>query len=377
MRIIFFTPYYLPYISGITLYPARVFPFLPKRIKTTILTFKHHSDLVSSDTIDGVRVVRMPFLTRLSKGFISPQSLLFFWKELREHDMLLINLPSVEGLPAVLLAKCMRKKVIALFHCDITLNNNFVEKILTWLVRWVVIFQLRLSTRIITYTKDYVESLPYKKIFANKTVFCLPPIANETPDPTYSAHLTKLKKDAYWVGFVGRMAQEKGIEVAIEAMKKMPKNAVLVLVGPKGKQVAGEYAYYSSMLATLKKSYVKYELLPTLSGAKLASLYRSLDALVLPSINQTEAFGMVQAEAMLQGTPVVASNLPGVRTTINTIKAGKLVEKGDADALAHALREVMVHSWNREEIALKTKSVFSHAAVVRCMVQTIDTIAVS
>ena len=51
----------------------------------------------------------------------------------------------------------------------------------------------------------------------------------------------------------------------------------------------------------------------------MSSFYKSIDLLVLPSINQTEAFGMVQAEA-IAGTPVIAGNLPGVRIPIKLTK---------------------------------------------------------
>lgn len=374
MKVIFFTPYYLPYVSGITLYPARILPLLPKNILPTVLTFRHDPSLPLHETIHGIAVERMPFSFKISKGFISPQSLVIFWKRLRHSDVFMVNLPSVEGLPAVLLAKLMGKKVISLFHCDITLSQSFWERILSLLIRRIVVLQLRMSTQVIAYTKDYIESLPYKHVFKNKTMYYLPPIAENEIEPAYLDHLMSLKKDAYWVGFVGRIAREKGIEIAIEAMKKMPKTAVLVLVGPKGNEVAGEQAYYASILASLKKSRINYELLPTHQGGKLASVYRALDILLLPSINQTEAFGMVQAEAMLQGTPVIASDLPGVRATINATKAGLLVKSGDVNALADALIKVASSTWSRTKISQKTRSMFSNQEVVRRVSETLGTI---
>ncbi len=375
MKLLFFSPYYLPYVSGITMYPSRVLPDLPEKIHVTVLTFKHDSSLADQETIDGVRVVRMPFLTRLSKGFISPQSLLFFWRELKTHDVLLINLPSVEGLPAALLAKCMRKKVIVLFHCDITLKNNFLEKILSWLVRSVVIVQLWLSQRIIAYTKDYIESLPYAKIFATKTSYCLPPVAHESVDEAYFKQLKQLKKSAYWVGCVGRIAREKGIEYAIEAVRLMPKTATLVLVGPKGNEVAGEARYFARINDLLTRYKIPHLLLPTLRGAKLAALYRSLDILLLPSLNQTEAFGMVQAEAMLQGTPVVATNLPGVRATIKATGTGIVVEPKNAQALAYAIKSLLQQPLDRQVTAQKAAAIFSTPRAIQNMVQVIDTMA--
>jgi glycosyltransferase involved in cell wall biosynthesis len=374
MRITFFTPYYLPYISGLTLYPSRVLPLLPKKYTTTVLTFRHVSDLSSNEVVDGVAVKRMPYLFTVSKGFISPQSLFFFAKQVVRSDVLLVNLPSVEGLPAVLMAKLMGKKVISLFHCDITMNQSFWEKQLSLLIRKLVIIQLKMSHAILAYTQDYIASLSYASVFADKTIYSLPPVAHEIADHEYFSYLKSIKKNNYWIGFVGRIAREKGIEVAIEAMKKMPRTSVLVLVGPKGDEVAGESQYYEFIQSLLKKSGIKYLLLPTLRGEKLSSLYQALDVLILPSINQTEAFGMVQAEAMLQGTPVIASDLPGVRCTINKTQAGLLVETGSVTSLIQALQKVSLASWSRKEIKQKAQAIFSTTAVTARMIEAIGTI---
>jgi rhamnosyl/mannosyltransferase len=66
-----------------------------------------------------------------------------------------------------------------------------------------------------------------------------------------------------------------------------------------------------------------------------------MDLLVLPSIETSEAFGIVQVEAQLLSKPIVASDLPtGVTdVTINEM-TGLLVPPGDADALAAAIRRL-------------------------------------
>jgi glycosyltransferase involved in cell wall biosynthesis len=64
---------------------------------------------------------------------------------------------------------------------------------------------------------------------------------------------------------------------------------------------------------------------------------------VLPSINNTETFGMVQVEAALCGTPSVASALPGVRVVSAMTEMGVTVPPRDAHALAEALLEVLDH----------------------------------
>ena len=78
-----------------------------------------------------------------------------------------------------------------------------------------------------------------------------------------------------------------------------------------------------------------------------------MDLLVLPSIETTEAFGIVQVEAQLLSKPIVASDLPtGVTdVTINEM-TGLLVPPGDAGALAAAIRRLTTSrcrkSWVRQ-----------------------------
>lgn len=76
-----------------------------------------------------------------------------------------------------------------------------------------------------------------------------------------------------------------------------------------------------------------------LSPDQLATYYRACDVTVLPSINQTETFGFVQVESMLCGTPVVASDLPGV--PVRTTKMGWLTPVRDAASPARNIVEVI------------------------------------
>jgi glycosyltransferase involved in cell wall biosynthesis len=72
----------------------------------------------------------------------------------------------------------------------------------------------------------------------------------------------------------------------------------------------------------------------------MVSFYQNLDILVVPSLNSTESFGLVQIEAMINGTPCIASALPGVRQPVLRHGMGKVVPIGDAKALAAAVVEI-------------------------------------
>jgi len=61
----------------------------------------------------------------------------------------------------------------------------------------------------------------------------------------------------------------------------------------------------------------------------------------VPSLNSTESFGLVQVEAMLCGTPSIASNLPGVRVPPQSTGMGEVVPIGDSPALAKAIIRIL------------------------------------
>jgi glycosyltransferase involved in cell wall biosynthesis len=74
---------------------------------------------------------------------------------------------------------------------------------------------------------------------------------------------------------------------------------------------------------------------------EMAMFYPNINLLVLPSLNSTEAFGLVQIEAMMNGVPCVASDLPGVRQPVRKHKMGRIIPIGDSQALAEAVLEIL------------------------------------
>ena len=61
----------------------------------------------------------------------------------------------------------------------------------------------------------------------------------------------------------------------------------------------------------------------------------------MPSLNSTEAFGLVQVEAMSCGTPVIATDLPGVRVPVKMSGMGRIVPVADAGAIAKAILDIL------------------------------------
>jgi glycosyltransferase involved in cell wall biosynthesis len=147
------------------------------------------------------------------------------------------------------------------------------------------------------------------------------------------------------IGMVTRFAAEKGVEVLLEALptvlEKYP-NAQVLFAG-QYQNVMGEQSYAERLMPLIRKyeegGYWKF--LGNLSQLQLAAFYPNLDVLVVPSLNSTEAFGLVQVEAMMNGVPCVASALPGVRRPVQMHGMGKVTAIGDPYKLAEALLEIL------------------------------------
>lgn len=350
VRVLFFSPYYYPYISGITTYPSHLFKEMAKNFDITVLTFKHMNSLEENEMKDGYRIIRMPHLFKISKGFISPQSMSIYLREIRKTDLVMLNIPNAEGLFLALFAKLVHKPIISILHCVVKLHRNLFGQIIGVVLDTAMRVQLMLSSIVVAYTEDYVQNTWIRDIYLKrKDHFRLisPPVPYYEPDRTMHADLMKKKEGEVWIGFAGRVASEKGLDVLIDALhllhteKRLPQPLRLVIAGPYGTDVAGENDYYTHILHLLKTKYVTYTFLGSLSRGQLGAFYRSIDMLVLPSTNSTEAFGMVQIEAMHHGTPVIVSDLPGVRVPVQKTKMGRVIPPNDKDALAIAIADVL------------------------------------
>lgn len=362
MKILFFSTYYYPYISGLTVLPQRIFLQLSKKHHIKILTFQHNRRLSLTDNIDGTQIIRMPYWFKIFKGFVSPQSILFFLKEIRKTQLVIINIPNVGGLCLLILAKLMKKKVIGFFHCQLYFKNNILKKFIALVANLLIFVQFCFIDEVIAFSEDYVSSVIVGKIFKKKFHYFLPPIDKLAIDNIYLKKILARKKDQVYIGFVGRIAREKGLFKLVQAVKKLSSQYQLQLVfaGPFGDQVAGENTYYEQLLTLLNKENIAYSFFGELSREQLGAFYQAIDVLALPSINKTEAFGLVQAEAMLLGTPVVAGNLPGVRTSINLTGMGVIYSVEDKNGLANAIKTVIDHrtDYTNPRLIKKSHQVF-------------------
>lgn len=133
-----------------------------------------------------------------------------------------------------------------------------------------------------------------------------------------------------FVGGLDRAHYFKGLDVLLEALVQVP-GVRLAVVGEG--EMRPEYEARARAVAP-----GRVEFLGKVPLERLVELYGDASVTVLPSVSAGEAFGMVLIESMACATPVIASDLPGVRTVVLEGETGYLTPPGDPRALAERLR---------------------------------------
>jgi len=163
-------------------------------------------------------------------------------------------------------------------------------------------------------------------------------------DPAKAKDLLELPPDPMLL-YVGRLQPIKGLDTLLEAMTMVPEPARLLIVG--GERDARESAHGAALRGSLAALGLdrRVHFLSAQPQRRLRLFYAAADATVVPS--HYESFGMVALEAMACGSPVVASRVGGLTTTVQEGVTGRLVPEGDAPALAAAITRLLQGSEGR------------------------------
>lgn len=365
MKILFSISYYHPYVSGLTLAAARWAEDLARSGEAvSVLTMQYEKSLRMRERIHGVAVVRASWIAKVSKGFISLDWLIKSWRLAGTHDVTVINLPQFEGIIPAIAAKLQGKRVIAVYHCELMLPHGWVNSVIQSLLEVSNFGSLWLADTTVTYTKDYAR---HSRLLGLLTRYGKRPVTAIVP-PIPLLRKKKALTDSFRrrigtpqivIGVAARLAEEKGMEYLFQAIPRIQAlmhtdRIKVVIAGPT--DPVGE-AMYKQRIMTLVRRYKKQVVfLGEIPPHEMGSFYAMIHVLVLPSVNSTEAFGMVQAEAMMAGIPVVASDLPGVRVPVLKTGMGMVVPPKDSTALAKAI----VAIWKTPEMYTKQTRIVSN-----------------
>lgn len=343
-RLLVVSDFYAPHWTGLSKsIEGLVEQQAAQQISVDVLTVRHQSDLPSYERHGYVTIYRAQPLVRISRTYYSLQLLLLAISRIRSCDTVLINSPCSNITPIALLCKLIRRRLVIFHQGDLilpphNLRNRLIEAIFdlaTHVGCW-------LASGVATYSTDYASNSRILRHYPHKlSTFILPrPTSQSTSQsakPPWVAQMKRKKSRGTVIfGCAGRFVHEKGLDTLFEALQLLQKqkklNNIHILYA--GAPMTYE-TYMESLQDILSKLHATITFTGLLSGSQLSQFYRTIDVFVLPS--RSDCFGLVQAEAVSAGRPLIVSNIPGARILVRDFGCGLLFESENPTELAHAM----------------------------------------
>ncbi|MBO3083835.1 glycosyltransferase family 4 protein [Cellulomonas fengjieae] len=323
--------YYAPYVSGVT-EAARVTAegLVARGYRVLVIAGHHDPSTPRIERIGGVDVLRTPVVARIGKGIVSPSFVPTVLRWARKAKLVHLHLPMLEAGAIALGVRGV--PLVTTYQCDVTLPAGLFNSFQTWALDRSHRIALRRSDVVAVTSEDYARASRLAGAMAGRTqALPAPAVDRSGGQPRFR------DGDGLHVGFLGRIVEEKGLEYLVRGFRELGPDARLLIGGDFAKVAGG------SVVDRVREAIgddPRIRLMGFVADEALPDFYASLDVFALPSVNSLEAFGLVQVEAMMQGIPVVASDLPGVRMPVRDTGFGRIVPPRDAPAIAEALREI-------------------------------------
>jgi glycosyltransferase involved in cell wall biosynthesis len=329
--------YYFPHYGGIENYTRQIVQGLKDKVNMRVLTANRTAKTVD-DKIDGVEIKRV---SSFGERFSVPLAPTFpFWLRKMKADIIHFQAPFPLAEFSQLLVGNTAKIVVS-WHSDIV-KQIIARKIFEpFLLRF-----LNRADKILVATPNHITSSIYLPRYKDKCEVV--PYGIETDkftninseDPRVKEIKEKYRKPI--ILFVGRLVYYKGIEYLVRAMKDIDGKLLIIGNGPLKDKI--------NLLIDEHKLNEKVKILDSVGNQSLPFYYHACDIFVLPSIANSEAFGIVQLEAMACGKPVISTELPTGVTYVNRNGlTGLTVPIMDSSALATALKELLNNPQLRNE----------------------------
>lgn len=334
---------YSPWIGGIESVAKTVAENLKNETDMTVLVCQPKGK-GARDKVDGVDVIRAG---SLGIKFSMPISFSFPFlvrKCAKNADVLILHDPFPLGDLAVLLSG-FKGKVVVWWHSDIIKQKRLVK-----LIKPIIKGVLKRADAIFTTSEGYINGSAYIGDYREKCRIV--PYGIDTAaylNTKLSPILTQklIRPESKKLLFVGRLVYYKGVGVLIDAFKNIS-DAELFIVGTGSDEEA--------LKAQAKPLGDRVHFMRNLSDVDLRSAFADCDIFVLPSVEKSEAFGIVKLEAMVYGKPVINTDL---KTSVPLVsidgETGLTVKAGDAEELAKAMDRLIKDDSLREKLGDNAK----------------------
>lgn len=328
MRVVHLGKYYPPHRGGIESVTETLCRGLSERGLEVTVVVSNDSRETRDEMIDGVRIVRVGRQVELRS-----QPLNFgLARCLRSIpcDILHVHTPNPLGALAALQA-APATRIVALHHSDV-----IRQRLLGGAAAALHCLLYRRAAAVVAATPRHIEHSRLLRAFRERCHVI--PFALRKPvtslGPTWDEALPERWRTEPLALFVGRLVYYKGLEVVLEALTRTRGlNLAVVGTGPLGQRLKASAARLG-----LER---RVCFLDNVGEDRLHALYRACRFLALPSTAPSEAFGMVQLEAMSAGKPVISTRLAsGVPFVNQHERTGLIVPPGDPAALASSMQRL-------------------------------------
>jgi glycosyltransferase involved in cell wall biosynthesis len=361
VRILSTLTFYRPHWTGLTVVAGRLAEGLAARGHTvTVLTSRHEPGLARCERLNGVTVVRVPTLGRVSRTVLMPTFAAALVREVRRSDLVHLHTPMPETALVAAIARVLRKPVVITHHGDVVMpSEGAMNRVVQRVMDAVILAGMRLSDRIVVHTEDYRDHSRFLVPVARKIDAIYPPVELPDPDPSAVERWRReLGLDGLRaIGFAGRFVEEKGFDYLLRAMplvrERLPE-VRFVFAGETDIAYERFFERWRHLWEGQHEGLIELGLIP--DAQRMADFYAMCDAFVLPS--RTDCFAIVQVESLLAGTPLVTSDIPGAREVVRVTGAGTLVPSGDPAAIADGIMRVLADPDRYRPSAADVRAVF-------------------
>ena len=308
------------------------------------------------------RLFCMSTWLNLCGTMISPAMIVMLWELRRDYDVIHIHHPDPMAALSLFLSG-YKGRVVLHWHSDI-----LAQKLLLKFYRPLQWWLIKRADAIVGTSPVYTEQSPWLKQVQDK-ITCIP-IGIDEPvrNPQMETRLRSKYSGKKIIFSLGRLVEYKGYRYLIKAAKYLDDEYVVLIGG------AGPLKDHLQALIDKSRLTAKVELLGFIPDSDLPGYFGACDLFCLSSVQRTEAFGIVQIEAMSFRKPLVATRIKGSGVSwVNADKVSGLnVKPCNAKALADAISTILSdkHLYNRlsEGAYRRYKEVFTKELMIeKCL----------
>src|SRR5262245_19119289 len=156
MKIMVTLTFYHPHWTGLTAYAKRIDEGMVARGNSvTVLKSQHSGDLAREELISGVRVVRLPYVARVSRTVVMPGFPGTIARLIAEHDIVHIHTPMPELALITATARALGKPSVVTHQGDVVMPAGLVNRAIQVAMDSTMTLGNQLSSRVVVHSADY------------------------------------------------------------------------------------------------------------------------------------------------------------------------------------------------------------------------------